>query len=53
MGDGLQLIKLPTSSLRQEGGETAVWVYEPGEGGGGTVRSQGVVQVASAMATRP
>ena len=47
-GDGgLQLIKLPTSSLRQEGGATAVWVYEPGEGGGGTVRSQ-VVQVATA-----
>lgn len=42
----VQLIKLPTSSLRQEGGETAVWVFEPGEGGG-TVRSQ-VVQVASA-----
>ena len=42
-----QLIKLPTSSLRQEGGATAVWVFEPGEGGGGTVRSQ-VVQVATA-----
>ena len=39
--EGLQAIKLPTSSLRQEGGETAVWVYEPGDGGGGggTVRS--------------
>jgi RND family efflux transporter MFP subunit len=47
--EGLQAIKLPTSSLRQEGGETAVWVYEPGDGGGGggTVRSQ-VVQVATA-----
>lgn len=45
--DGAQPIKLPTSSLRQEGGATAVWVYEPGEGGAGTVRSQ-VVQVATA-----
>ncbi|WP_404299925.1 efflux RND transporter periplasmic adaptor subunit [Alicycliphilus denitrificans] len=46
-GAGVPLIKLPTSSLRQEGGETAVWVFEPGEGGGGTVRSQ-AVQVATA-----
>ena len=46
-GAGAELIKLPTSSLRQEGGETVVWVFEPGEGGAGTVRSQ-VVQVATA-----
>lgn len=44
---GVQAMRLPTSSLRQEGGQTAVWVYEPGEGGGGTVRSQ-VVQIATA-----
>lgn len=44
--EGLQVIKLPTSSLREEGGQTAVWVYEAAEGGG-TVRSQ-VVQVATA-----
>ncbi|MBS0468627.1 MAG: efflux RND transporter periplasmic adaptor subunit [Proteobacteria bacterium] len=47
-GAGLQAIKLPTSSLRQEGGATAVWVYEPGQdGASGSVRSQ-VVQVATA-----
>uniref|UniRef100_UPI003F8562AB efflux RND transporter periplasmic adaptor subunit n=1 Tax=Alicycliphilus soli TaxID=3228789 RepID=UPI003F8562AB len=46
-GVGAELIKLPTSSLRQEGGETVVWVFEPGEGDAGTVRSQ-VVQVATA-----
>ncbi|MBS0291569.1 MAG: efflux RND transporter periplasmic adaptor subunit [Proteobacteria bacterium] len=44
---GVQAIRLPTSSLRQEGGQTAVWVFEPGEGGGGTVRSQ-PVQIATA-----
>ena len=47
-GAGLQAIKLPTSSLRQEGGQTAVWVYEPGpDADAGSVRSQ-VVQVATA-----
>lgn len=46
--EGVQAIKLPTSALRQEGGQTAVWVFEPaGEGGGGTVRSQ-PVQIATA-----
>ena len=39
-----QAIRLPTSALRQEGSQTAVWVYEPGSG---TVRSQ-AVQIASA-----
>ena len=41
---GLQVIKLPTSALRQDGGATAVWVYEPA---GAVVRSQ-AVQVATA-----
>lgn len=46
--DGVQAIKLPTSALRQEGGQTAVWVFEPAQGGaGGTVRSQ-PVQIATA-----
>ena len=45
---GVQAIKLPTSALRQEGGQTAVWVFEPsGDGTGGTVRSQ-PVQIATA-----
>ncbi|WP_019701326.1 efflux RND transporter periplasmic adaptor subunit [Paracidovorax oryzae] len=42
--DGAQAIKLPTSALRQEGTQTAVWIYEPSSG---TVRSQ-VIQVARA-----
>lgn len=47
-GAGLQAIKLPTSSLRQEGGQTTVWVYEPGaDADAGSVRPQ-VVQVATA-----
>lgn len=33
------VLKLPTSALRQEGGQTAVWVYEPASS---TVRSQPV-----------
>jgi RND family efflux transporter MFP subunit len=45
---GVQAITLPTSALRQEGGQTAVWVFEPeGDGSGGTVRSQ-PVQIATA-----
>ncbi|WCM91918.1 efflux RND transporter periplasmic adaptor subunit [Acidovorax sp. NCPPB 2350] len=42
--EGAQAIKLPTSALRQEGRETAVWVYDPASG---SVRSQ-VVQIATA-----
>lgn len=46
--EGLSAIKLPTSALRQEGGRTAVWVFEPAaDGAGGTVRSQ-PVQIATA-----
>lgn len=45
--EGMQAIKLPTSALRQEGGQTAVWVFEPAGEGGGTVRSQ-PVQIATA-----
>jgi RND family efflux transporter MFP subunit len=45
--EGVQAIKLPTSALRQEGGQTAVWVFEPAGEGGGTVRSQ-PVQIATA-----
>ena len=41
---GLPVIKLPTSALRQEGQGTAVWVYEPDSG---SVRSQ-PVEVAGA-----
>ncbi len=36
---GAQAIKLPTSALRQEGAQTAVWVFDPTTG---TVRSQAV-----------
>ncbi|MDA8454119.1 efflux RND transporter periplasmic adaptor subunit [Acidovorax sp. GBBC 3334] len=39
-----QAIKLPTSALRQEGQQTAVWVYDAASG---TVRSQ-AIQVARA-----
>jgi multidrug efflux system membrane fusion protein len=42
--EGLQAIKLPTSALRQDGGKTAVWVYDADKS---TVRSQ-VVEVATA-----
>ncbi len=41
---GKQVIKLPTSALRQEGPDTAVWVLEPTTM---TLRSQ-VVQIATA-----
>lgn len=41
---GAQVLKLPTSALRQDGAQTAVWVYDPASA---TVRSQ-VVQVATA-----
>lgn len=41
---GVPAIKLPTSALRQEGQQTAVWVYDPASG---TVKSQ-VVQIATA-----
>jgi len=45
---GVPAIKLPTSALRQEGQQTAVWVYEVGpDGASGTVKSQ-VVQIATA-----
>ena len=37
-------MSLPTTALRQEGGQTAVWVYDAATG---TVKSQ-VVQVATA-----
>jgi len=44
----VQAITLPTSALRQEGGKTAVWVFEPAQdGSGGTVRSQ-EVEIATA-----
>lgn len=42
--EGVSAMTLPTTALRQEGGQTAVWVYDKGTG---TVRSQ-VVQVATA-----
>ena len=42
--EGLQAIKLPTSALRQEGGKTAVWVYDAAKG---VVNSQ-AVEVATA-----
>ena len=46
--EGVQAIKLPTSALRQEGGQTAVWVFEAQAGAAsGTVRSQ-PVQIATA-----
>jgi multidrug efflux system membrane fusion protein len=41
---GQQAIKLPTSALRQEGGKTAVWVYDAAKG---VVHSQ-AVEVATA-----
>lgn len=41
---GRQALKLPTTALRQEGGQTAVWVYDPATS---TVRSQ-VIQIATA-----
>ncbi|RYF23037.1 MAG: efflux RND transporter periplasmic adaptor subunit [Comamonadaceae bacterium] len=41
---GVQVLKLPTSALRQDGAQTAVWVYDAASG---TVRSQ-AVQVATA-----
>ena len=42
------VIKLPTSALRQEGGQTVVWVYEAKDGSAtGTVRLQ-PVQIATA-----
>jgi len=41
---GVPAIKLPTSALRQEGQQTAVWVYDAASG---TVKSQ-VVQIATA-----
>ena len=45
---GVQAIKLPTSALRQEGGQTVVWVYEAKNGSAtGTVRLQ-PVQIATA-----
>ncbi|ACM32602.1 efflux RND transporter periplasmic adaptor subunit [[Acidovorax] ebreus] len=45
---GVQAIKLPTSALRQEGGQTVVWVYEAKDGSAtGTVRLQ-PVQIATA-----
>ena len=42
--EGVQALKLPTSALRQEGQQTAVWVFDPATS---TVRSQ-PVQVATA-----
>lgn len=52
--EGAQAIKLPTSALGQEGGQTVVWVFEPHKAGaagladaGGTVRPQ-PVQIAAA-----
>ncbi len=42
--EGAQAIKLPTSALRQEGGRTAVWVFDAATG---TVRSQ-AVKIATA-----
>lgn len=42
--EGVQAIKLPTSALRQEGGQTAVWVFDAATG---TVRSQ-AVKIATA-----
>ena len=42
--EGVQALKLPTSALRQEGGQTAVWVFDPATS---TVRSQ-PVQIATA-----
>jgi RND family efflux transporter MFP subunit len=42
--EGTQALKLPTSALRQEGGKTAVWVFDAATN---TVRSQ-VVQIATA-----
>ena len=45
---GVPAIKLPTSALRQEGGQTVVWVYEAKDGSAnGTVRLQ-PVQIATA-----
>ena len=42
--EGVQALKLPTTALRQEGGQTAVWVFDPVTS---TVRSQ-PVQIATA-----
>lgn len=42
--EGQQALRLPTTALRQEGQQTAVWVYDAASG---TVRSQ-VVQIATA-----
>ena len=42
--EGMVAISLPTTALRQEGGQSAVWIYDAASG---TVKSQ-VVQVASA-----
>ncbi|MPN29766.1 Multidrug resistance protein MdtA [bioreactor metagenome] len=42
--EGLAALTLPTTALRQEGGQTAVWVYDAATG---TVKSQ-AVQVATA-----
>ena len=42
--EGMVAMSLPTTALRQEGGQTAVWVYDAATG---TVKSQ-VVQVATA-----
>ena len=41
---GVPAIKLPTSALRQQGQDTAVWVYDPASS---TVKSQ-TVQIATA-----
>ena len=41
---GVQVLKLPTTALRQDGQQTAVWVYDAASG---TVRSQ-AVEVATA-----
>ncbi len=42
--EGAEALKLPTSALRQDGGKTAVWVFDPATG---TVRSQ-PIQIATA-----
>ncbi|WP_353234974.1 efflux RND transporter periplasmic adaptor subunit [Diaphorobacter ruginosibacter] len=42
--EGIQALTLPTTALRQEGGQTAVWVYDAASG---SVRSQ-VVRIATA-----
>lgn len=44
VGSAQGLIKLPTSALRQQGADTAVWLFEPGSR---TVKSQTVVVAAA------